>query len=138
LRSIYPGKTRRSSATLGIADPTTRVHKRPVICFDNIPIFSDRQKNEQGTLTGRRTQKETAVLAEIFSYSSGSILYNCLSGCMFCVLLFNFVNYVLLLLCILTVVYSYRYACSFLCFLFNCVVLCIVLCVNVYCTAATG
>jgi hypothetical protein len=35
-----------------------------------------------------------------FSYSSGSILYNCIYGCMFCVLLFNFVIYVFLLLCL--------------------------------------
>jgi len=83
LRSIYPGKTRRSSATLGITDPTIRGHKRPVICFDNIHIVSDRRKKEHGTLTERRTQDETAVLAEICSYSSGSILCNCLSSCMF-------------------------------------------------------
>ena len=29
-----------------------------------------------------------------FSYFSGSILYHCIYGCMFCMLLFNFVNYV--------------------------------------------
>jgi len=42
-------------------------------------------------------------------YSSGSILYCCTYGCVFCVLLFNFLNCVFLLLCILTVTYSYCY-----------------------------
>ena len=63
-----------------------------------------------------------------FSYSFGSILYHCIYGCMFCVFLFNFVNYVFLLIYILIVMfmYSYCYVRSVLCTLFYCVVLCTV------------
>jgi len=49
-------------------------------------------------------------------------------GCLFCTLLFNFVNYVFLLLLFM---YSYCNVCSVPCILFHRVVLCIVLCVNV-------
>ena len=33
-------------------------------------------------------------LHTFFSYSPGSILYHCIYGCIFCMFLFNFVNYV--------------------------------------------
>jgi VIT1/CCC1 family predicted Fe2+/Mn2+ transporter len=82
-----------------------------------------------------------AVSFITLSYSFGSILYHCIYGCVLCVLLFNFVNLVFLLLClfILIVMFMYSLLCMFpsvysvsLC----CSVYC--LCVNVYCTTATG
>ena len=78
------------------------------------------------------------VFYHILSYSFGSIVHHCIYGCMLCMLLFNVVNYVFLLLCIL-IVYVFLFLCMF-CLgysvSFCCFVYC--LCVNVYCTAATG
>ena len=66
------------------------------------------------------------LVYHVLSYSFGSILYRCIYGCVFCMLLFNFVHYVSLLLCIFRSGYWVSLCCSVYC-----------LCVNVYCTAAT-
>ena len=85
------------------------------------------------------------MFSYILSCSSYSFMffwffYHCVYGCMFCILLFNSVSYVFLLLYMLCSVYSVsivpagtaRTLPKLLC----CSVYC--LCVNVYCTTATG
>ena len=59
----------------------------------------------------------------ILSCSSGYNLYHSIYGCVFCTILFNFVNYVIF---IVIFMYSYYYVFSVLCILFHCVVLCTV------------
>ena len=68
----------------------------------------------------------------ILSYSFGSILYHCINGCMFCMLLFNFVNYVFLLLCLCNLIVMYVLFCVF-CFTVLFCVLFVCTCVLCYC-----
>ena len=76
-------------------------------------------------------------LITFFSHFFGSILYHCIYGCMFYMLLFSFVNYVFFFmcsfcLCILIVMYVPFWVFCFI------VLPVYYLYVNVYCTAVTG
>ena len=69
----------------------------------------------------------------LLSYSFGYVMFHRIYVCMFCMLLFNFVYYVFLLLCLCIFIIMYELF-NLLCF-FEFFVFC--LCLNVYGTAAT-
>jgi len=60
----------------------------------------------------------------ILSCYFGSILYHFIYGCMFCMLLFNFVNYIFLLLCRFCSVYSVFIVLFYVLFVCKCVLYC--------------
>ena len=66
------------------------------------------------------------------SYSIGTIVYHCVYGCMFCMLSFNFVYYVFLLLCLCILIVMHVMFCIF-CFIVLCYVLFVCKCVLYYC-----
>ena len=98
------------------------------------------------------------LVYHILLYSFGSVSHHCMYGCVFCVLLFSFVNYVTLLLCLcipIMFIYFYSYIYVLLCLrvlivmyvpfcvccfivMFCVLCVCVCVCVNVYCTAVTG
>jgi hypothetical protein len=60
--------------------------------------------------------RATVLFITFFKYSSGFILYHCVYGCMFCMLMFYFVNYgfwlllsILLLLCFVFLLLCYMF-----------------------------
>jgi hypothetical protein len=61
------------------------------------------------TLTIR---SEKHKLCAIPSCSFSSIFYHCIHGCMFCILLFNLVNYIFLLLFLRILIFLYVLFCS--------------------------
>ena len=90
--------------------------------------WSEILSNRESIMIRRcRVHIKFAVYMPISFVICHHILVFLLCGCLFCMLLFNFVKYVFLLLCMFRSGYSILFCCSVQCF-----------CINVYCTTATG
>jgi hypothetical protein len=95
------------------------------VCWASCKVnWSEGLSNRVSIIIRRYTDNMNFPVSLIFF---GSILYHCVYGCMFCMLLLNFVNYVLLFVCMFRSRYCVSLCCSMYCF-----------CLRVYRTTATG